>query len=209
MQQFIQSKIFKVAAAVFGSLFALLLAFAGGVKVGLHKANFSGNFDKHYEENFAGRGGRMDRDDREGRGDQEGRGMMGGRGGGMMDLGGDFRNGHGTAGDIVSVSGDTVVLKNKDNQEVSIRISNESIINRGANEIAIGDLKAGDHVVVVSNPGDDGVIAALIVRVLPSPQSGTVQIQAQTQTQTQGGSQPSDQSQVKIEERSPIQNEVQ
>ena len=56
MQQIIQSKTFKIAAAVFAGLFLLVLAFAGGVKVGLHKAKFSGNFDKHYEENFAGKG---------------------------------------------------------------------------------------------------------------------------------------------------------
>lgn len=208
MQQLIQSKTFKIAAAVFGSLFALLLAFAGGVKVGLHKANFSGNFNKHYEENFAGRGrDNDDRGGRGGRGSEEGRGMMGAQGGGMMDLGGDFRNGHGTAGDIVSISGDTVVLKNKNNQEVSVRISSESIINKGQDEIAIGDLKAGDHVVVVGKPGDDGVIAALIVRVFPTPQMLQVEGSPRMPAQTQGGTQPDNQSQVKIDNQS-IQNEV-
>ena len=165
MQQIIQSKTFKIVAAVFAGLFLLVLAFAGGVKVGLHKAKFSGNFDKHYEENFAGKGrGGDDRGDKGGR-DSKG-GMMGGRG--MMEMGSEFRNGHGTVGEVVSVSGDTLIIKDRDSKEISVRISDDTLINRGKDQIAINDLIPGEHLVVVGKPGEDGVIGGLIVRILPA-----------------------------------------
>jgi hypothetical protein len=202
MQQIIQSKTFKIAAAVFAGLFLLVLAFAGGVKVGLHKAKFSGNFDKHYEENFAGKGrGGDDRGGKDSRGNKGG--MMGGRG--MMEMGPEFRNGHGTAGEMVSVSGDTLILKDKDNQEISVRISDQSIVNRGKDQIGINDLIPGERLVVVGKPGEDGVIAGLIVRVLPNSKN---EIQTQSQIQTQGGTQPENQSQIQLED-SEVQNEAQ
>lgn len=152
IKQLSESKYFKVAAVTGGVLVVALFSFALGVKVGLHKALFSARFGENYERNFlgggAGWGGRM---------------MPFGR---MMDFDDrGVRNPHGVGGEIISISGDTLVIKDRNNQENSVRVSATTSINRGREIMTAGNLAVGDQVVVVGKPGDDGVIVAELIRV--------------------------------------------
>lgn len=144
----------KIAALVVGVILLMLVSFGGGVAVGFHKAKFSYKFGENYERNFAGPGPM---------------GMMGPGGfpGGMMRGfdGRGFRNGHGIAGDIISVSDNTIAIKDFDGQENSISVSDKTLIKRGPDTISINDLKNGDKIVVMGRPGDNGTIDADLIRV--------------------------------------------
>lgn len=161
-RQIIESKYFKVAAATCGVLLVALVSFAAGVGVGFRKALFSARFGENYERNFLG-------GSREGDGRTPAPFGMMGRMRNWVD--GDergARNPHGVSGEVVSVSGDTIVIKNRDNQESTVRVSNTTAINRGKETIALGDIVSGDRVVVIGRPADDGTIAARLIRVFPA-----------------------------------------
>ncbi len=149
----VESKYFVAIAFVCGALLIALLSFGLGVKVGFHQALFSSRFGENYERNFLG-----DRDD------------FGGRSGGMMDKMRDrgMRSGHGVAGEILSVNGETLVVKDRDNQEVTIRLNTVTIVNRGPETVAGSTLVPGEKIVIIGKPQDDGVIAASLIRVFPA-----------------------------------------
>jgi hypothetical protein len=154
MKEIIKSKGFKIAAIAVGAFIIVLIIFGSGVAVGLHKARFSYKFGENYERNFTGPG-------------------MGGPGGpmGMMREGfrnfegRDFRNAHGLAGTIVSITDNNIIIKDKDNKENTVAVSDKTIIKSGRNDIKIGDLKNDEQVVVMGKPGDNGVINADLIRV--------------------------------------------
>jgi hypothetical protein len=109
-----------VITTVIGLFLLLLISFAAGVSVGFHKANFSSRVGENYERNFMGRE----------------HGPMGFDGPGMppmgpMDFlgerGGDFRNAHGMAGSIVSIADNTIVVKDRDNKENTVSVSDKTI----------------------------------------------------------------------------------
>lgn len=146
-----RGKPFLSMAIVLGVLLVAVASFAAGVKVGVHKALFSSKWGKNYEQNFLGH--------REERGVKQ-HDFLSGR---MGDKG--LRNGHGVAGEALSVSGDTIIIKDSENQESTVRINESTIINRGRDTAALGDIQAGERVVVVGKPQEDGVIAAHLIRV--------------------------------------------
>lgn len=152
VKQITESKYFKVAAITCGVLLVALTGFAAGISVGSDRALFSTHFGENYERNFLG----------------------GPEGtlptpplGDMVDPKGQkgMRNPHGVGGEILSISGDTIVIKDKNNQESSIRVSDATIINRGEETITLGDLAVGNKIVVVGKPQDDGVISAHLIRI--------------------------------------------
>lgn len=155
-KQIIESKYFKVAAIVSGILLVALVSFAAGVKVGLHKALFSARFGENYERNFLG--------GPEGLGGPDSRMMNR-----AMDKG--IRNAHGVAGEILSIGENTFILKDRNNQENTVRLNESTIINRGKETVEFGSLAVGDKLVVVGKPQDDGVIAAHLIRVFPADPS--------------------------------------
>jgi hypothetical protein len=141
-----ESKYFKAAAIVTGVLLVALFSFAVGVRVGLHQAFFSERFGANYERNFLG--------GPEWRGDP------------MTDpLNRGMRNPHGAGGEIISIAGDTLVIKDRNNQENPIQIGERTSINRGRETLAPGGLAVGDRIIVIGKPGDDGVIVAELIRV--------------------------------------------
>ena len=154
-KQVVESKYFKVVAITGGIFLVALFSFALGVKVGFHKAAFSVRFGENYERNFLGG------DMRDGRPPLPGFARM--MGPGPDDRG--MRNPHGVAGEILSIASDTIVIKNRDNQESSLRIDDKTIINRAKQTLTVSDLATGDEIVVVGKPGDDGVILARLIRV--------------------------------------------
>ena len=147
-QEIIKSKKFKIAASVVGILLIALVSFAAGVRVGLHKARFSYQWGQNYERNFAGFG----RGDGGMMGGDRG-GMMGGRrGGGMMDFprnieGRDYRNAYGLAGTIISVTDNSLIVKDRDNKENTVTVTDKTIIKEHMNDLKITDLKANDQIV--------------------------------------------------------------
>jgi len=159
MNEIIQSKKFKIAVGIVGAFLIGLIIFAVGISVGLHKAKFSCKFGENYERNFMGKhfnennfwgqGGPMGMM-REKFRDFEGRG---------------FRNAHGIAGTIISLTDNNIVIKDKDNKENTVAITDKTIIKLGVDDVKISDLKNGELVVVMGNPGDSGVINADLIRV--------------------------------------------
>ena len=147
-----KSKKFKIVALVVGMVIIALVSFAGGVAVGFHKARFSYQWGANYERNFVG-----PRMGASGPGGQEG--MMPGF------VGQGFRNAHGTAGQIVSVSGNNIVIQDRNNQENTVTVGSNTIIKDRQNTINLSDLKAGEQIVVIGRPGNNGTINADLIRV--------------------------------------------
>jgi hypothetical protein len=97
--------------------------------------------------------------------------MMDGRGpqGMMGDFGGrGFRNGHGIAGAIISVADNKIVIKDRDGQENTISVSDQTLIKRGQGTISVNDLKNDEQIVVMGRPGDNGTVNADLIRVFDS-----------------------------------------
>ena len=91
---------------------------------------------------------------------QEGRGgMMNGFGGG------EFRNGHGLAGTIISITDNNMVIKDKDGKENSVSVTDQTVIKSRRDDLKVSDLKQNDQVVMIGNPGDNGVVNATLIRV--------------------------------------------
>jgi hypothetical protein len=157
MNELLKSKKFKIAAGIIGSLILALVIFGTGVSVGIHKARFSYRFGENYERNFMG--------PRKG-------GPMGGPMGFFRDMEGrDFRNGHGISGNIVSIADNTIIIKDQENKEISIDITDKTVIKDNGSDIKIADLAQNEKIVVIGKPGDNGVINADLIRVFNNDQS--------------------------------------
>lgn len=147
MKNLTDSRNFRVVIIIVGMVLIALISFAVGMRVGFHKAKFSYKWGENYERNFAGPRGS-------------------GPTGFMRDFQGrDFRNGHGIAGTIISINDANIVIKDRDGKENTIAVTDKTIIKKNREDIKISDLKQDDQLVVVGNPGDNGVINADIIRV--------------------------------------------
>jgi hypothetical protein len=151
-----QSKTFRVAVIVTGVLLVALLSFSAGVNVGLRKAKFSYAFGEQYERNFsAGPLG-------VGRGTMMGAPMMP-----FADLNDrDFRNGHGLAGEVISVSDGSLVVKDVFGNENTISVDGDLLVKNGRNDIQLSDLTKGTKIIVIGKPGDNGMVEAEFIRVI-------------------------------------------
>ncbi len=86
-----------------------------------------------------------------------------------------FRNeempgGHGSVGNIVSITLPSFIVADKDNVEKTIIVGTSTLIRQFRDEITSADLKVGEHVVVLGQPNDKGEIEAKLVRVMPAQQ---------------------------------------
>jgi hypothetical protein len=155
VKNFFTSKSYKWFLWVIAEVLLLAIIFALGVRVGMHKARYSYNWGANYERNFMGH--------------RDGQGMMPGIKGGPMgffgERGGDFRNAHGLAGTIVSITDNNIVVKDRDNKENTVSVSDKTMIKSGRDDIKIGDLKVDEKIVVMGKPDDSGVINAELIRV--------------------------------------------
>ncbi|KKR19844.1 MAG: hypothetical protein UT50_C0028G0006 [Candidatus Moranbacteria bacterium GW2011_GWA2_39_41] len=164
MKEFIQSRTFKIIASIIGVLLIAIISFGGGVAVGLRKARFSENFGKNYEKNFMGsrfgneavRGGMMEN--------------RKGFAGGMMNQieGRDLRNGYGVSGTVISITDNNIVIKDSANKENTVTVSDKTLIKSQSDNLKLSDLKVDDKIVVMGNPGDNGVVNASLIRVFPN-----------------------------------------
>jgi hypothetical protein len=143
-----RSKMLKIIIAAIGLILIILVSFAAGVGIALHKARFNCFRKDNMEHNM---GGQMKE-----------RGPMGF----FQEFEGrDFLNAHGLAGTITSISDNTFFVKDKDNKETTVAVNDQTIIRSQRNSLKIEDLKTDDQVVVMGQPGDNSVINATLIRV--------------------------------------------
>lgn len=141
--EFLQSKKLVRALWALGVLVVLLLTFQLGVVVGFHKAHFSYRWADNYHRNFGGP-----------------------RGGFMRDFEGrEFFSGHGIAGKVVEVGGDTIVMRGSDDVERAVTVTEATVIKLARQTVPLSELKPDDSVVVIGTPREDGSTEAKLVRV--------------------------------------------
>ncbi len=145
------SKRFKTGVSVFGIVLIALVSFAAGVAVGFRKARFSFAWGENYERHFMG-GPNMGPDFGPPR-------LM------RKFEGRDFRNAHGTAGTIVSIADNKLVVKDRDDKENTVAVTGKTLVKYLGETLLAGDLRPNDRVVVIGRPGDDGTVNADIIRV--------------------------------------------
>ena len=120
-----RSKPIKVALIGISALVILIGVFGTGLAVGYRKANFSYRWGENYHKNFGGpRGGFMER--------------FSVTGPIMED---DFINSRGTAGLIIKIDGNNLVVDGNNTPEKIIVVSNKTVIRRGQQNIKREELK--------------------------------------------------------------------
>ncbi len=148
MNNFLQSKFFKIILASLLGLVIFLLIFSLGLMVGFRKANFSYKWGENYHQNFAGpRGGFMKI---------------------ITDIPGrDFISGHGIFGPIIDIASSTLVVMGQGEAEKVIAVDEKTMIKRFDKDINFNDLKIDDNIVVIGEPNEAGQIEAKLIRVMP------------------------------------------
>jgi hypothetical protein len=138
---------------ILGFICIALIIFWAGMAVGYRKAMFSYHWHSNYAEQFA-------------------------QNGSMLDLPTDndsdnMPNPHGAFGMIVSVQLPTMIIKGPVEAEKTIVISTSTLIRDIHDQTASTSLSAGQNVVVIGEPDEQGRIIASFVRILPNnpPQS--------------------------------------
>jgi hypothetical protein len=97
----------------------------------------------------------------------------------MMDFprnieGRDFRNAHGIAGTIISIADNNLIIKDRDNKENTVAVTDKTIIKDHMVDVKISDLKANDQIVVMGTPNDQGIVNADLIRVFCCGGSGEI-----------------------------------
>ncbi|HRY62733.1 MAG TPA: hypothetical protein P5056_03120 [Candidatus Paceibacterota bacterium] len=146
MKQFVETDNFKRSIKVVGILAVITLIFQAGVFMGFRKASFYGEFGNNFRNNFEGDRGEF-------------RGMMGR----------DIPNAHGVVGNVIDVALPSVVIAGDDGVEKIIFVDEKTIIRKFREDISADKLIVGDNVVVVGNPGRDGIIDSRLIRIMPAP----------------------------------------
>jgi hypothetical protein len=144
--KFTQSKAFTVILIVIAALFGLSLAFGLGISVGFHKARFSYQWGENYDRNFGG----------------PKRGIMG------MFGDSNFMNSNGISGSIIKIDGSAVIIKGRNNIELTVQVNDKTVIRRGNESIKLSELKVDDNIVIIGSPDNAGQVEARLMRVLPS-----------------------------------------
>lgn len=146
-EEFIRSKKFKIISLIAGGIILLAIVFGLGVFAGLEKADFSYRFSDNYFRTFGGPPG-----------PGSGHFFV------YMDRG--FKDAHGTDGQILKISGDTVTIKARNGVETNILVKTDTSIKSGGSNIQLSDLKVNDNIVVIGSPDDQGQVQAKLIRVL-------------------------------------------
>jgi hypothetical protein len=162
LKKITQSKYFKITLGMVGCLIAGAVIFAAGVYVGQHRAKYSYQWGANYERNFMG-GGRMGEERSSG---GPGQGSLGGPRGMVRDFQGQgFRNGHGLAGTIVSITDNNIIVKDPSGKENTVAVSDKTLIKNGQADLKITDLKNEERIVIIGKPGESGMVNADLIRV--------------------------------------------
>ncbi|MCL4395768.1 MAG: hypothetical protein M1482_13365, partial [Chloroflexi bacterium] len=156
---------FEIAAL---ALILALLIFFAGVRVGEMKAWFSYRWAESYGTNFGG--------------DPESGGQPRSI---QRAVPPRFFNGHGVFnGEVISINGNRVLVKDRDGSEKTIVISGNTAIRRGPDELGLGDVHPDQLIIVVGTPDDSGRIDARLIRLFPT--SGALWAPHRYLTHTEG-----------------------
>ena len=138
-----ESKVsFRILCGI-GVIIVALLIFSAGVTVGFNKASFGRAWGENYERNF------------------------GPRPSGPLFGQDNFPNGNGAIGKIIKIELPTIIVQDKNNLEKVILIDTNTQIQEMRGNVATGDLKIDDFVVVIGTPNPQGQIEAKFIRVMP------------------------------------------
>lgn len=157
IKKIVESGHFKIIFYAVSVIMFAAVIFAAGIGVGMHKARYSYQWGENYERNFAGGPER-----RMGPG---GPMPMDGPGGPGNFFERDMRNANGLAGQVVSVMDNLIIIKDRQNKENTVSVSDKTIIKVGRDDIKIEDLKIDDQIVVLGKPNEQGTVAANLIRV--------------------------------------------
>lgn len=140
-------KVLKWIIFVLLGLILLFVFFRLGYEVGRRKAAFSCGWGKNYHQLFGGpRRGfdhNFDRDE--------------------------FLDANGTAGAVIKIEGDSLIIKGQNNVEKSVVVSNSTVIRRQLDNLKLSDIKVDDNVVVIGSASSSGQIEAKLIRIFPTP----------------------------------------
>ncbi|MDR3643311.1 MAG: hypothetical protein P4L74_06840 [Candidatus Doudnabacteria bacterium] len=140
------SRLFKFLALSLIELIVLIGVFALGINIGLHKARFTYAWINQYPKNFGG--------------PQPAQFMP-------VPPGNVFFNSHGVSGQILSTNGtSSLIIKDSDNNEKTVLIGTGAVIRENFETIQPQSLKAGQEIVVIGEPNQQGQIQARFVRVI-------------------------------------------
>lgn len=140
------SKTFKWLAIILAELILLLASFALGLRVGFHKAHFTELWASNYPGNFGPSSGK--------------------RFFAAPPPGGKFLNSYAIDGNILTKTGDNLLLKDETGNEKTVLISSSTLIRQNFQTLQSGDLKAGQEVLIIGEPNQQGQIQAKLIRVL-------------------------------------------
>ena len=164
LKRITESKYFKTGLGILGCLIAAAVVFAAGVHVGERRARYSYQWGANYERNFVGGPDRIMNG-----GPERFDSQLGGPAGPMgmaRNFGGqNFRNGHGLAGTIVSITDGNIIIKDPSGKENTVAVGDKTLIKNGQADLKITDLKNDERLVVIGKPGDNGIINADLIRV--------------------------------------------
>ena len=124
-----------------GVAFVVAAVFSMGLFIGQQKARFSIRWGQNYNQNFGGP-----------------RQMLPG---GPKD----FFGGHGTAGVVIDVKKESLVVRSRDNAEKVVLISDETSIVKGREVVELKDIEEESAIVVIGRPDDEGRIEAHLIRL--------------------------------------------
>ena len=148
-KKFVRSKKFDTAIVIIGVIAGMFIVFHAGVEFGYKRAMYTNSAGDNYYRAF-------------GASDTHGDGPMGG----FLD---DLSGGHGVAGTIASITGQTLTVEDHDGTEKVVRIESDTVIRKLRDTIQLSDLQVGDMIVAIGSPGDNGEIDAKLIRDLPPP----------------------------------------
>ncbi len=141
-----KSKNVRAVIVSIGVLVVVLSILFAGINIGERRARFAGNYGDNFERNFMGpRGGQM-----------PGRGFF-------NEM---LPGGHGAVGEIISINLPQLIVSGPDNLEKTVLVSSTTVFRRFQENIQSSELKAGDFVVVIGNPNDNGQVEAKLIRIM-------------------------------------------
>jgi len=144
-----ESKTARDIIIIIGIVIIVLGILFVGINIGERRARFAGNYGNNFERNFLGSKSGMT---------------------GMMEryFGGTMPGAHGSTGEILSVNLPQIIVSGQDNLEKTVLISTSTVIRQFRENMQSSDLKAGDFVVILGDPNDQGQIDAKLIRIMPS-----------------------------------------
>ena len=143
MEKIVQHRAWIVILIALAATVILLFTFQMGVFVGYRKASFSFRWGDNYHQNFAGPPHGFFND-------FEGKG---------------FTDAHGVFGTVLRVEGSAIIIKDKDETEKTVVVSTSTSIRRERDNIQLPSVSAGERIVIIGAPNDQGQIDARFIRV--------------------------------------------